>query len=436
MENDTMTRRKKFLIDFLFVAVILAIVYVILKYVIGLVMPFFIALILAAVARPLSRWLSARTRRVRQKDGTVREVKRKLRLNRGVASVVSVVIVFIVLAGLLFLIGMICFDKILDLVREAPLFYSGTLRPALETGVKRIELFIAELNGKGTLTLDESTIAYIRSALSGVISTLGTKITELSGTVLLAISSAATKIPSVLLSVIITVIATVFLSIDFDTIRLFLSRNLPGRAKEVAVRFKESLVDMIWQFLKSYSLIFLITATEITIGFLIVGQKHAIPLAMLVALFDAFPIVGSGMILMPFSVITLITGNVPKGLGLMAVWIIVVVARQFIEPRIVGHRVGLRPIVTLICMYVGTKLFGGIGLFALPILAAILGDLNRSGTIRLFRPMPTENIGGSGKVRRKKRAAASAATASGTDADTAADTAADTPSPDAETTAE
>lgn len=403
METDTTARRKKFLIDFLFVAVLLAILYVILKYVIGLVMPFFIGLILAAVSRPLARWLSARTRRVRQKDGTVREVNRKIRLTRSVAAVVSIVIVFIVLAGLIFLVGMLCFDKILDLVEEAPLFYSVKLRPALEAGAKRVELLLAELNGKGTLPLDDSTVSAIRSALTGMISTIGTKVTELSGTVLVAVSSAATKIPSLLLEIIITVIATVFLSIDFDTIRVFLSRNLPGRTKEVAVRFKETLVDIIWQFLKSYSLIFLITATEITIGFLLVGQKNAVPLALLIALFDAFPIVGSGMILMPFSVITLIAGNVPKGLGLLAVWIVVVVARQFIEPRIVGHRVGLRPIVTLICMYVGTELFGGIGLFALPILAAILTDLNRQGTIHLFRPMPADNAADGSKGRRKKQ---------------------------------
>lgn len=391
METDTLARRKKFLINLLFVSAILAIIYAVLKYLIGLVMPFFIALILAAVARPLSRLLSARTRRVRQKDGTFREVERKLRLSRSVAAVVSVAILFIVLAGLLFLVGLLCFNKVLDLVEQAPLFFRQSLRPALESIGRRTEAFLTGLNDNGIPVLDDSALVAVRSAFSGIISSLGTKITEFSGTVLVKVSSIATKIPSLLLSVIITVIATVFLSIDFDSIRLFLSRNLPSRALNVAREFKKTLVDIIWQFIKSYSLIFLITATEICIGFLLVGQKHAILLAMLIALFDAFPIVGSGMILMPFSVITLITGNIPKGVGLLAVWIVVVVARQIIEPRIVGHRVGLRPIVTLLCMYVGTKLFGGIGLFAVPILTAITVDLNRTGTIHLFRPLPFEN---------------------------------------------
>ena len=49
-----------------------------------------------------------------------------------------------------------------------------------------------------------------------------------------------------------------------------------------------------------------------------------------------------------------------------------------------------RILVTLICMYAGTKLFGGMGLFALPIMAAILADLNSNGVIQLFRSAGTE----------------------------------------------
>ncbi len=66
-------------------------------------------------------------------------------------------------------------------------------------------------------------------------------------------------------------------------------------------------------------------------------------------------------------------------------YLIITVVRQIIEPRIVGQRVGLRPIVTLTCMYAGTRLFGGVGLFALPIMAAIVADLNSTGIIHLFR---------------------------------------------------
>ncbi len=66
------------------------------------------------------------------------------------------------------------------------------------------------------------------------------------------------------------------------------------------------------------------------------------------------------MILLPWSIITLLTGNTMRGLGILIIYAVVVIARQIIEPKIVGKHVGLRPIVTLTCMYAGSKLFGGL----------------------------------------------------------------------------
>ena len=142
---------------------------------------------------------------------------------------------------------------------------------------------------------------------------------------------------------------------------------------------------MIWQFIKSYAIIFCITVAEITVGLLIVGVGNPLLFGILIGIFDALPIVGSGMILLPWSIITLLTGNTMRGLGILIIYAVVVIARQIIEPKIVGKHVGLRPIVTLTCMYAGSKLFGGlIGLFGLPITAAIIMDLNSSGIFHIF----------------------------------------------------
>ena len=81
---------------------------------------------------------------------------------------------------------------------------------------------------------------------------------------------------------------------------------------------------------------------EIAIGLLIIGVKKAVLAAFLIAVFDIFPL-GAGLVLVSWAVICFIQGNVTRGVGLVLLYIIVVVVRQIIEPRIIGKHVGLHP---------------------------------------------------------------------------------------------
>lgn len=97
------------------------------------------------------------------------------------------------------------------------------------------------------------------------------------------------------------------------------------------------------------------------------------------------PILGTGSILVPWSIIAFIMGNTKIGIGMLVLYILITVVKQIIEPKIVGQQIGLHPIITLILMYVGVNLMGLLGLLALPILATILVKLNNEGSIRLFK---------------------------------------------------
>ena len=104
--------------------------------------------------------------------------------------------------------------------------------------------------------------------------------------------------------------------------------------------------------------------------------------------------VGAGAILLPWAVISLIQGKTLQALGLLILYVVILVVRQFLEPKVVGKQVGLPPLVTLACMFVGTSLFGAWGLFGLPIGAAILVNLNNDPDvpINLFSvPEPKED---------------------------------------------
>ena len=127
------------------------------------------------------------------------------------------------------------------------------------------------------------------------------------------------------------------------------------------------------------------TFLEIAVGLLIIGVKNAFGIAILIALFDILPVVGSGIVLLPWAIFTLFAGNLPTGIGLLVLYIVVIVVRQIMEPKIVGDRVGLHPLVTLLSMVLGTYLFGGIGLLGLPITVALLHALNKQGAIHLYK---------------------------------------------------
>lgn len=378
LETDNkIERRRNFLVNIAYWAVILAIVFFIMKYFLNMVMPLFLAVVFASVSRPISKYLSSDIRWKKGPDGVKVPVKRKLRLNPSLAGIISVLLLFSIIGGLLTLIGVRLVELVTEIIMAMPAFYSDIFLPWLNDAFLKLENFAARY--------DVEILSMVQEAIPNIISSIGSFVANFSTKALGFLSALAGKLPSLLLNFIITLIATVFIAVDFDTIKGFIKRNLPPRPLQVVTDVKNTFVDIIWQFLKSYFLIFLITATEITVGLIIIGMDNPMLLGMLVATFDAFPIVGSGMVLLPWAVITLISGSLWQGIGLFILYLTVVIARQVIEPKIVGKHVGLRPVVTLSCMYVGTQLFGGIGLFALPITAAILADLNDRGLIHLFK---------------------------------------------------
>lgn len=377
METDgRRTRRVDFLVNTAFWAVIVAMVYFVFKYLLRLLMPFFLALVFAALVRPISHYLSRETRYVKNEKGEKVLVRRRLRMNRTLAGILSVVVLFLVVGGILVLVAIRVGDTAAALISSVPEFYENNVVPGFERIYSRL-LELAE-------RLDPSVKEALAGAVPNLITNLGSAVTNFSARAVAWLTSIATRLPSILLNTMICLIATVFIAVDFDRIKSFIRRNLPEKTLRIAVNVRNSFLEMVWQFFKSYFIIFCITTAEISLGLFIIRVERPVLIALIIAVLDAFPIVGSGLVLLPWAAVMLITGSYGRGLGLLAVYTWVAVFRQIIEPRIVGKHVGLRPLVTLICMYAGTKLFGGMGLFALPIMAAIIADLNANGVIQLF----------------------------------------------------
>lgn len=137
--------------------------------------------------------------------------------------------------------------------------------------------------------------------------------------------------------------------------------------------------------IRSYALIMSITFAELSIGLTVIGVEHSLPVAFLISIFDILPVLGTGGIMIPWMILEAVTGNFSLAFALLAVYLFVTVVRNILEPKIVGAQIGLHPIVTLSSMFVGTQLFGVIGLFGFPIGLSLLRYLNEKEMIRLFR---------------------------------------------------
>ena len=355
-----MDRRKKFIINAVYWAIVLGIVVFVTRYLLGLIWPFFLAFLFSWAMTPIIRWMTV-----------------KCHIKHSFSVFLCLLLFFGILGGLFVVVTVNIVSWVQDLVVWLPSLYRDTILPALQTATTRAQDFVAKL--------DPDAISVVQSAFDNVINSLSSAVSNFSLQAVGMVSGWVTQVPGRLLSILICIIATVFMTADFNRMTAFLLRQMPDRTRHVVVKTKETFIQVLKKYGRSYGIIMCITFCELLVGFLILRQDNAVLLAAIIAIFDIFPIVGAGFFLIPWAVINLLSGSIAKGLGLIAMYIVITVLRQFIEPRVVGHQVGLHPLVTLMAMLVGTKLFGGIGLLGLPLACAIMKSLDDTGVIHILR---------------------------------------------------
>ena len=124
------------------------------------------------------------------------------------------------------------------------------------------------------------------------------------------------------------------------------------------------------QYLRACLLLGLLTFLQVFIGLAILGVPYAFLLALLIAAVDFLPLLGTGVILIPWAVVCLLLGQIKLGIGLLVLYAVSSVVRQVLEPKLIGAGLGLHPLLSLLAMYAGLKLFGVWGMILSPLVAA------------------------------------------------------------------
>ena len=188
-----------------------------------------------------------------------------------------------------------------------------------------------------------------------------------------------------MIKLIFTIVSSFFFTIDYYKISDFLIEQFSGERKKIVLNLKDNVLGTLGKFIRAYAAIISITFLELSFGFFILGIPNAFLFGALIAFIDILPILGTGAVLLPWSIISFILGNAKLGFGMLILYIIITAVRQTIEPKIVGQQIGLHPIITLILMFVGAQLMGVLGLLLLPVIATIIKKFNDEGTIHIIK---------------------------------------------------
>jgi sporulation integral membrane protein YtvI len=197
----------------------------------------------------------------------------------------------------------------------------------------------------------------------------------------------AKQLPNILIFTIVLVMGTYFMSSDKENISKNLRKLIPGGAKSTLSEFKKDMSLALVGYIRAQLILMTITFFELTVGFTIIGGEvasYALLLGICIAIIDALPILGAGAILIPWGLYSLAAGNVRVGVSLLILYGICMLVRQILEPRIVGKQIGLHPLLTLMAMYAGLRIFGILGMILGPVTALVIKNLADEGLILKF----------------------------------------------------
>lgn len=172
--------------------------------------------------------------------------------------------------------------------------------------------------------------------------------------------------------------ATFFISKDWDRFSAIGSRLVPEKAKTSGKTVFVDLKKALFGFLKAQLTLISITTVIILIGLLILRVDYAITIALITGIVDIIPYLGTGLIFVPWIIYQVIAGDMALAIGLGILYILVLVQRQVMEPKILSSNIGIDPLATLIALFVGFKLIGFIGLIVGPVTLVIISTLYRA----------------------------------------------------------
>lgn len=319
------------------------------RFLLPLLFPFLLGLALALAAEPLVHLLAG-----------------KARLPRVLAAGLGVTLTFCAAALLLLSLGAF-------LLRELALL-AGVL-PDLEgtalSGISLLQNWLLEVTAHAPGSIRPLLQRNVSEFFSG-----GTQLLNQAVQYLLSFAgNLLSHIPDSALTLGTAIISGYMLSAKLPKIRRWVLRRFPREKLRPILQALNTIRQVVLRWLAAQLKLAGVTLAILLGGFLILRIPYAPLWALGVSLVDAFPVLGTGTVLLPWSLICFLQGDSPRAIGILGIYTVITITRSVLEPKLVGQHLGLDPLVTLIALYVGFKLFGILGMLFAPMAAVILIQL-------------------------------------------------------------
>ena len=325
------------------------IVFLTVQYLLPLILPFLLGATLAVAAEPMVRFFCE-----------------KVHLPRAISAALGVSMSFALLGLTVLILCGLVFRQLQVLTGILP-----NIEQTLRSGMETLSGWLLHLAGQAPGSLRESLTVNVEHFFSNG-SALLEKVT---GYVLHLASGILSRLPNGALAFVTGLISSFMISAKLPKIRKKVKQRFPSEKMQPWMDTLKSIKIVLLGWLKAQVKLSGVTFGIMALSFLLLRIPYGLLWAFLVALLDAFPILGTGAVLVPWSLVSFLQGDTLRAFGLLGTYAVVTVTRTVLEPRLVGRQLGLDPLVTLVCFYAGFRLWGILGMILAPMLAVVAVQL-------------------------------------------------------------
>ena len=313
----------------------LFLLYFCLKYILPLITPFLLAFITIYSIYPL-----------------LYKMEQKCKINKTITSVIFIVFIVIILLLILWLIGYLAGGNLLDMFSS-----NYELNKNMNIIVNKISFFLQDKFNLNGIAIEK----YLNAQMQNGINSLESK--GLSDMMTNSFQYLRRVLPA-LAFIGIYLVATILLSRDFD---LLMEKVHKIGALDAFMSVMEGLLHTIGTYLKAQFIIMLVISTICCTGLRLTNISYPFFLGILAGILDVLPFIGTGVVLIPTAIIQLINGKILKAVVCVILYVLCIGAREFLEPKLMGKKLGIYPVILLLSIYAGVKLFGIAGIIKGPL---------------------------------------------------------------------